>query len=172
MAARSMFQRQRHTHTEDASVGCNVPWTVSVPETPLAERWQWSGREKSWRFFPAAHRQRSASRGKEKHACGKVSRRQHVAVLRTSLKDTAMPVNTTWAVGVAMLLLILGTPQVSRAEATISFSSRYYYFCWNPSAQGHACSQRSSKKIWTASPVSVEVELRAACQQQHYAQVF
>jgi hypothetical protein len=70
------------------------------------------------------------------------------------------------------MLLSLGTPHVSRAEATISFSSRYYYFCWNPSAQGHACSQRSSKKIWTSSPVPVEVELRAACQQQHYAQVF
>ena len=70
-----------------------------------------------------------------------------------------------------MMLLILGTPQVSRPEATISFSSRYYYFCWNPGAQGHACSQRSSKKIWTSSPVPVEVELRAACKQSNYANV-
>src|SRR5262249_31564516 len=50
--------------------------------------------------------------------------------------------------------------------------SRYYYFCWNPGTQGHACSQRSSKKIWMVSHVPVEVELRAECQQQHYAQVF
>ena len=69
------------------------------------------------------------------------------------------------------MLLMLGTPQVSRPEATISFSSRYYYFCWNPGAQGNACSQRSSKKIWTSSPVPVEVELRAACKQSHYANV-
>lgn len=83
-----------------------------------------------------------------------------------------MQVKAGWAVGVATLLLILSTPQVSRAEATISFSSRYYYFCWNPGTQGHACSQRSSKKIWTSSSVPVEVELRAACKQQNYAQVF
>ncbi len=83
-----------------------------------------------------------------------------------------MQVNTGWAVGVATMLLILGTPHVSLAEATISFSSRYYYFCWNPSTQGNVCSQRSSKKVWTASPVPVEVELRAECQQQNYAQVF
>ena len=76
-----------------------------------------------------------------------------------------------WAVGVATMLLILGTPQVSYAEATISFSSRYYYFCWNPGAQGNTCSQRSSKKIWTSSPVPVEVELRAACKQANYANV-
>ncbi|HEY7489527.1 MAG TPA: hypothetical protein VIH59_00240 [Candidatus Tectomicrobia bacterium] len=83
-----------------------------------------------------------------------------------------MHVKAGWTVGVATMLLILGTPQVSRPEATISFSSRYYYFCWNPSAQGKACSQRLSKKIWMSSPVPVEVELRAECQQQHYAQVF
>ena len=82
-----------------------------------------------------------------------------------------MHVKAGWAVGVATMLLILGTPQVSRPEATISFSARYYYFCWNPGAQGHACSQRSSKKIWTSSPVPVEVELRAACKQSHYANV-
>src|SRR5262245_22847429 len=76
-----------------------------------------------------------------------------------------------WTVGVATMLLILGTPQVSRPEATISFSSRYYYFCWNPGTQGHACSPRSSNKIWMVSDVPVEVELRADCQQQHYAQV-
>jgi GH25 family lysozyme M1 (1,4-beta-N-acetylmuramidase) len=57
-----------------------------------------------------------------------------------------MHVTAGWTVGVAMMLLILGTPQVSRPEATLSFSSRYYYFCWNPGAQGHACSQRSSTK--------------------------
>jgi len=83
-----------------------------------------------------------------------------------------MHVKAGWAVGVATMLLILGTPHVSLAEATISFSSRYYYFCWNPGTQGHACSQRSSKKIWMVSHVPVEVELRAECQQQHYAQVF
>jgi hypothetical protein len=77
-----------------------------------------------------------------------------------------------WAVGVAAMLLLFSTPHVSLAQGTISFSSRYYYFCWNPSAQGKACSQRSSKKIWLSSPVPVEVELRAACQQQHYTQVF
>jgi len=82
-----------------------------------------------------------------------------------------MQVKIGWTVGVATLLLILGTPQVSRPEATISFSSRYYYFCWNPGAQGHACSQRSSKKIWTSSPVPVEVELRAACKQANYTNV-
>ena len=82
-----------------------------------------------------------------------------------------MHVTAGWAVGVATLLLILGTPQGSRAEATISFSSRYYYFCWNPGAQGHACSQRSSKKVWTSSPVPVEVELRAACKQSNYTNV-
>ncbi len=82
-----------------------------------------------------------------------------------------MHVKVGWAVGVVTLLLSLATPQVSRAEATISFSSRYYYFCWNPGAQGHTCSQRSSKKIWTSSPVPVEVELRAACRQSHYANV-
>jgi len=76
-----------------------------------------------------------------------------------------------WTVGVATMLLILGTPQVSRPEATISFSSRYYYFCWNPGAQGHACSQRSSKKIWMSSPVPVEVELRAACKRSNYTNV-
>jgi hypothetical protein len=57
-----------------------------------------------------------------------------------------------------MVLLILGTPHVSRPEATISFSSRYDDFCWNPGAQGHACRQRSSTKIWTSSPVPAEVE--------------
>ena len=82
-----------------------------------------------------------------------------------------MHVKAGWTVGVATMLLILGTPQVSRPEATISFSSRYYYFCWNPGAQGYACSQRSSKKIWTSSPVPVEVELRAACKQSSYANV-
>jgi hypothetical protein len=82
-----------------------------------------------------------------------------------------MQVKIGWTVRVATLLLILGTPQVSRPEATISFSSRYYYFCWNPGAQGHACSQRSSKKIWTSSPVPVEVELRAACKQSNYTNV-
>jgi hypothetical protein len=60
---------------------------------------------------------------------------------------------------------------VSRPEATISFSSRYYYFCWNPGDQGHTCSQRSSKKIWTSSPVPGEVELRAACKQSNYTNV-
>ncbi len=70
------------------------------------------------------------------------------------------------------MLLLLGTPQVSRPEATISFSSRYYYFCWNPGTQSHTCSQRSSKKIWMVSHVPVEVELRAECKQQNYAQVF
>ena len=69
------------------------------------------------------------------------------------------------------MLLIFGTPQVSRPEATISFSSRYYYFCWNPGAQGHACSQRSSTKVWTSSPVPVEVELRATCKQSNYTNV-
>ena len=82
-----------------------------------------------------------------------------------------MHVKEGWAVGVATMLLILGTPHVSVAEATISFSSRYYYFCWNPDTHGMSCSQRSSKKIWTSSPVPVEVELRAACQQSHYANV-
>ena len=82
-----------------------------------------------------------------------------------------MHVKAGWTVGVATMLLILGTPQVSRPEATISFSSRYYYFCWSPGAQGHACSQRSSKKIWTSSPVPVEVELRAACKQSNYTNV-
>jgi len=82
-----------------------------------------------------------------------------------------MHVKGGWTVGVATLLPIIGTPQGSRPEATISFSSRYYYFCWNPGAQGHACSQRSSKKIWTSSPVPVEVELRAACKQSHYTNV-
>jgi hypothetical protein len=77
-----------------------------------------------------------------------------------------------WAVGVAAMLLLFSTPHVSLAQGTISFSSRYYYFCWNPSAQGKVCSQRSSKKIWMSSHVPVEVELRAECQQQHYAQVF
>jgi hypothetical protein len=79
-----------------------------------------------------------------------------------------MQVKAGWAVGVATMLLILGTPQMSLAEATISFSSRYYYFCWNPDAQGMSCSQPSSKKIWMSSPVPVEVELRATCQQSHY----
>ena len=83
-----------------------------------------------------------------------------------------MHVKAGWAVGVAAILLILGTPQVSIAEATISFSWRCYYFCWNPGTQGHACSQRSSKKIWMVSHVPVEVELRAEIKQQHYAQVF
>ena len=69
-----------------------------------------------------------------------------------------MPVKAGWIVGITTMLLILGSPQVSRPEATISFSSRYYYFCWNPGVQGHACRQRSSKKIWTSSPVLVEVE--------------
>ena len=98
-------------------------------------------------------------------------RRQDVATLLTSREDDTMQVKVGWTVGVATLLLILGTPQVSRPEATISFSSRYYYFCWNPGAQGHACSQRSSKKIWTSSPVPVEVELRTACKQSHYTNV-
>src|SRR5262245_30054242 len=92
-------------------------------------------------------------------------------MLLTSLEDEAMNVKAGWTVGVATMLLILGTPQVSRPEATISFSSRYYYFCWNPGAQGHACSQRSRKKIWTSSPVPVEVELRAARKQSNYANV-
>jgi hypothetical protein len=76
-----------------------------------------------------------------------------------------------WAVGAATMLLILGTPQVSRPEATISFSSRYYYFCWNPGAQEMSCSQPSSKKIWLSSPVPVEVELRADCKQSNYTNV-
>jgi len=97
--------------------------------------------------------------------------RQDAATLLISLEDDTMHVTAGWTVGVATLLLILGTPQASRPEATISFSSRYYYFCWNPSAQGHACSQRSSKKIWTSSPVPVEIELRAACKQSHYGNV-
>jgi hypothetical protein len=82
-----------------------------------------------------------------------------------------MYVKAGWAVRVATMLLILGTPQVSSAEATISFSSRYYYLCWNPGPQGNTYSQRSSKKIWTSSPVPVEVELRAACKQSNYANV-
>jgi hypothetical protein len=82
-----------------------------------------------------------------------------------------MHIKEGWTVGVATMLLILGTPQVSRPEATISFSSRYYYFCWNPGAQGNVCSQRSSKKIWMSSPVPVEVELRVACKQSNYANV-
>ena len=45
-----------------------------------------------------------------------------------------MPITAGWAVGVATLLLLLGTPQGSRAKATISFASRYDYFCWNPGA--------------------------------------
>ena len=57
-----------------------------------------------------------------------------------------MHVTAGWAVGVATLLLLLGTPQGSRAEATLSFSSRYEYFCWHPGAQGHACRQRASKQ--------------------------
>jgi hypothetical protein len=100
-----------------------------------------------------------------------LKRCQDVDARPTSLENDAMPVTAGWAVGVATLLLLLGTPQESRAEATISFSSRYYYFCWNPGAQGHACSQRSSKKIWTSSPVPVEVELRAACKQSNYTNV-
>ena len=82
-----------------------------------------------------------------------------------------MHVTASWTVGVATLLLLLGTLQVSRPEGTISFSSRYYYFCCNPGTQGHACSPRSSNKIWMVSHVPAEVELRADCQQQHYAQV-
>ena len=82
-----------------------------------------------------------------------------------------MHVKEGWAVRVATMLLILGTPHVSVAEATISFSLRYYYFCWNPDAQGTSCSQPSSKKIWMSSPVPVEVELRATCRQSHYANV-
>ncbi len=82
-----------------------------------------------------------------------------------------MHVKAGWTVGVAAMLLILGTPQVSRPEATISFSSRYYYFCWNPGAQGNACRQRSSKKIWMVSHVPVEVELRADCRQANYTNV-
>ena len=74
-----------------------------------------------------------------------------------------MHVKIGWAVGVAALLLLLGTPQVSRAEATISFSSRYYYFCWNPGAQGYASRQRSSKKIWMSSPVPVWAFACQAC---------
>src|SRR5437762_1517948 len=66
-------------------------------------------------------------------------RRQDAATLLISLEDDAMHVKAGWTVGVATLLLILGTPQVSRPEATISFSARYYYFCWNPGTQGHAC---------------------------------
>ena len=74
-----------------------------------------------------------------------------------------MHVKAGWAVGVATMLLILGTPQVSLAEATISFSSRYYYFCWSPDAQGTSCSQPSSKKIWMSSPVPVWAFARQAC---------
>jgi len=69
-----------------------------------------------------------------------------------------MHVTAGWIIGIAMMFPILGTPQVSRPEATLSFSSRYYYFCSNPGAQGYACSQRSSTKIWMSSPVPVEVE--------------
>ena len=83
-----------------------------------------------------------------------------------------MQVKAAWAGVVATIILSIGTPQVSHAESTISFSSHYYYFCWNPSTQGRACGQRASKKIWQASQVPVEVELRAACKQQHYAEVF
>jgi hypothetical protein len=82
-----------------------------------------------------------------------------------------MQVKEGWAVGVATMLLILGTPHVSIAEAPISFSSRYYYFCWNPDAHGTSCSQRSSKKIWMSSHVPVEVELRATYRQSNYTNV-
>ena len=61
-------------------------------------------------------------------------RRQDVDARRTSLENDAMPITAGWAVGVATLLLLLGTPQGSRAKATISFASRYDYFCWNPGA--------------------------------------
>jgi hypothetical protein len=64
-----------------------------------------------------------------------------------------MHVTAGWPVGVATMLLSLGTPQVSRSEATISFSSRYYYFCWNPGAQGYACSHIYISNIWTYSTV-------------------
>jgi hypothetical protein len=47
-----------------------------------------------------------------------------------------MHVKAGWTVGVATLLLILGTPQVSRPEATISFSSRYYYWTLANSVNG------------------------------------
>jgi hypothetical protein len=65
-----------------------------------------------------------ASRSKEDQV--PLRRRQDAATLLISLEDDAMRVKAGWAVGVATLLLILGTPQVSRPEATISFSSRYY----------------------------------------------
>jgi len=97
-----------------------------------------------------------ASRTQEDHV--PLRRRQDAATLLISLEDDAMHVTAGWTVGVATLLLILGTPQVGRPEATISFSSRYYDFCWDPGAQGHTCSQRSSTKIWLSSPVPVEVE--------------
>ena len=97
-----------------------------------------------------------ASRRKEDHV--PLRRRQDAATLLIALEDDAMHVTAGWTVGVATMLLMLGTPQVSRPEATLSFSSRYDYCCWNPGAQGHACSQRSSTKIWTSSPVPVEVE--------------
>jgi hypothetical protein len=64
-----------------------------------------------------------ASRRKEDHV--PLRRRQDAATLLTSLEDDAMHVTAGWTVGVVMVLLILGTPQVSRPEATISFSSRY-----------------------------------------------
>jgi hypothetical protein len=103
---------------------------------------------------------------------GTLRRREDSATLPTSMEDDAMQVKEGWAVGVATMLLILGTPNVSIAESTISFSSRYYYFCWNPGANGNACSQRSSKKIWMASHVPVEVELRAVCKQSNYTNMF
>jgi hypothetical protein len=99
-------------------------------------------------------------------------RRENSAPLSTSRKDGAMHVKAGWAGVVATVILIIGTPHVSLAESTISFSSRYYYFCWNPGPQGNACSQRSSKKIWMTSHVPVEVELRVECKQQNYANVF
>src|SRR5262249_6154734 len=49
---------------------------------------------------------------------------QDAATLLISLEDDAMNVKVGWTVGVAPLLLILGTPQVSRPEATISFTGR------------------------------------------------
>jgi hypothetical protein len=69
-----------------------------------------------------------------------------------------MLVTAGWAVSVATMGVILGTPQVSRAEATISFSSRSDYFCWHPDAQGRSCRQPLSTKIWMSSPMSVDVE--------------
>ena len=97
---------------------------------------------------------REASRRKEGHV--PLRRRQDAATLLISLEDDAMHVTAGWIIGIAMMLLILGTPQVSRPEAAISFSSRSYYFVGTQAPRVMRV-QRSSTKIWMVSPVPVEV---------------